>query len=201
MKKHFKRQIKALHSAYDSLDTKKSKLLLETCLRAIRNGNSIIASGLGKNVPICEKFIGTLNSLGIKAHFLHTNSAIHGDLGIIRDGDVVIVLSKSGETHESIYLCKFLKQRTPHNWVLTCKESSTLEQMMPYSIFLDIKHEGDHWDIIPNNSSLTFLVYLQSLAMAIIEDLPVKLETFHDNHPGGAIGRTLGVKLGKRKKV
>ncbi len=195
MKKNFKRQIKTLLSVYESFDSKKANELVTTCLKAIRKGNAIIAGGLGKNVPICEKFIGTLQSLGINAHFLHINSAVHGDLGLIHDGDVVILLSKSGETAESIYLCDFIKQRTKHNWVLTCHRASTLEKLLPHAIVLDIKEEGDPWNIVPNNSSVTFLVYLQALAMAIIEDLPVKLQSFKENHPGGHIGEILNKKI------
>lgn len=197
MKKHFKKQMKALHSVYDSFDTRSAKILVDTCIEAIQNGNTIIAGGLGKNVPICEKFIGTLNSLGVNAHFLHINSAVHGDLGIIKEGDVVLLLSKSGETAETLYLCEFLKKRTPHRWLITCNKDSSIEKEVAHTIVLDIKHEGDPWDIIPNNSSLVFLVYLQALAMSLVEKLPVPVEIFHGNHPGGHIGKTLDKKLNK----
>lgn len=197
MKQYFKKQLKALEIVYKSFDKDKASELLQACLRAIRDGNAIIVGGLGKNVPICEKFIGTLHSLGIHSHFIHINSAVHGDLGIIRTGDVVILLSKSGETGESIYLHEFLKERTANTWLLTCNKATTLEKLLTHTIILDIKHEGDPWNMIPNNSSVVFLAYLQSLAMGIIEELPVSIETFHHNHPGGHIGKTLNKKFKK----
>jgi D-arabinose 5-phosphate isomerase GutQ len=191
MKHHIKNQIDSLQRIYETFDDKSSKSLLQDCLSAIKKGNSIIAGGLGKNVPICEKFVGTLNSLGIKAHFLHISSAIHGDLGLVSRGDVVILLSKSGETSETIYLSRHLVKKSKNVWVLTSNKKNTLSKIVPNSIFLDIQHEGDPWNLVPNHSSVVFLVYLQALAMAILEGLPVKLATFKGNHPGGSIGKTL----------
>lgn len=191
MKKHFKRQLKAILHVYETLERNQGNNLVAECLKVIKRGNTIIAGGLGKNVPICEKFIGTLNSLGIDAHFLHINSAIHGDLGLIKKGDLVILLSKSGNTEETVHLAKFLIERKTKNWLLTCNPNSSLRTLIENSVVLDLKEEGDPWNLVPNNSSVVFLIYLQAVAMAILESLPVKLETFKQNHPGGAIGRKL----------
>lgn len=191
MKLHIKNQIDTLQRIYEGFDDKSSQTLLKDCLAAIKKGNIIIAGGLGKNVPICEKFTGTLNSFGIRAQFLHISSAIHGDLGLINKGDVVILLSKSGETSETIYLSRHLVKKTKNVWVLTCNKKNTLSKIVPNSILFDIQHEGDPWNLVPNNSSVVFLVYLQALAMTISEKLPVSLATFKGNHPGGNIGRTL----------
>ena len=198
MKTHFRKQIDALEHVYNFLDEKTSELLIKQCKKAIKNGNAIIAGGLGKNVPICEKFIGTLNSLGIRGHFLHINSAIHGDLGMIQPGDIVVLLSKSGETQEALYLNQFLEKRTKHIWLLTCSKDSSHAKITPNVIILPIPHEGDMWNLVPNNSSITFLVYLQALCMELLETLPVKLGTFKKNHPGGRIGEILSEKT-KRK--
>ena len=75
--------LQVLEDAVASIDETVYEQLLADCERTIRGGGKLIASGLGKNVPICEKFVGTLNSMGIDARFLHTNTAIHGDLGIV----------------------------------------------------------------------------------------------------------------------
>lgn len=81
MKHHLKRQIKALEMIEKRMDYEALENLLDDAESTVRRGNKIIATALGKNVPICEKFVGTLISLGIDAFFLHTNSAVHGDLG------------------------------------------------------------------------------------------------------------------------
>jgi thiamine kinase-like enzyme len=98
-------------TALKSIDIQQMDSLITDCERTIRSGHKIIASGLGKNVPICEKFVGTMLSLGMDANFLHTNTAVHGDMGMVRPGDLVILLSKSGETKETIYLKELLETR------------------------------------------------------------------------------------------
>jgi len=190
MKKHFDRQIELLRSA-GSFDENQSEKLFRDCVSVVRKKRSIIATGLGKNVPICEKFIGTLNSLSVRARFMHTNSAIHGDLGMVEDYDLVIVLSKSGDTDETMRLLQLLSGRNVKVWLLTCNHRSRGSRLAHNTMILPIEHEGDPWDTVPNVSSLVFLVFLQSIAMALIEKVPVRLELFKQNHPGGAIGKKL----------
>jgi len=191
MKKHFKKQISAINKAYKSYDSKMANKLLKDCFKTLTRGGKIITTALGKNVPICEKFVGTLNSLGIVAYFMHTNSAIHGDLGIVKSGDVVIILSKSGETEETIHLAHLLSKRKAKNWLLTCSKNSSTEKIIKNSVVFYLEHEGDPWNIVPNNSTLIFLMFLQSLAMGLIERLNIPLDVFKSNHPGGAIGKKL----------
>ena len=104
MKSYFQRLLKILNHSLMSLDDDKFTKLIDDCEATLRNGGKIITSGLGKNVPVCEKFVGTMNSLGMASSFMNTNSAAHGDIGMVKDDDLVILLTKSGETAESIYL-------------------------------------------------------------------------------------------------
>ncbi len=188
MKKHFRQQIDTLDKTCERFDEAISNRLLEDCMRTIRNGGSIIATALGKNVPLCEKFVGTLNSLSIAAHFMHSNSAVHGDLGVVADGDLVITLSKSGETEETIQLARLLEKIKTTNWLLTCRAGSTAGKILGNELVFEILSEGDPWDKIPNNSSIVFLVFLQALSMELVDRLSIPLEVFKRNHPGGAIG-------------
>ena len=107
----FEQTIKVLSNALNSVDESAFMRLANDCEATLRRGNKIIASGLGKNVPICDKFVGSMLSLGLNAGFMHTNTAVHGDLGMVHDGDLVIVLTKSGSTTESVYLVDLLKLR------------------------------------------------------------------------------------------
>lgn len=191
MMNHLDAQLCALKKIVDNIDRNKLELLVEDLIRTVRSGGKIIATALGKNVPICEKFIGTLLSVGIDSYFLHTNSAIHGDLGAVKENDLVILLSKSGDTEESIHLYHHLVKRKANVYVITYNKEGTLAKLCPKTIILYLEHEGDKWNLIPNNSTIGYLFLLQALAMELIEKLDIPLEVFRQNHPGGAIGKKL----------
>ena len=106
-------------------------------------------------------------------------------------GDVVIILTKSGETAESVYLAKHLLERDCKLWLLTFREQSTMRQMLPNSLVLKLENEGDPWDIVPNNSTTVNLIVLQGLALHIAKNRGVTLDDFKKNHPGGFIGEQL----------
>ena len=186
---YFERQMKELNRSIHSLDEKMFRKMVDQSVKTIRNGHKIIVSGLGKNVPICDKFVGSMISMGLNAYFLHTNSAVHGDMGLVKDGDMVILLTKSGETEESIYLARLLKERAADIWLLTFNPDSTLTKEIPNSIVLSL--EQDLWNIMPNNSTTMNLIVLQGLAMMIAKEMNLEKEQFKRNHPGGHIGEML----------
>lgn len=188
---YFERQMKELNRSIHSLDEKMFRKMVDQSIKTIRNGHKIIVSGLGKNVPICDKFVGSMISMGLDAYFLHTNSAVHGDMGLVKDGDMVILLTKSGETEESIYLARLLKERAADMWLLTFNPDSTLTKEIPNSIVLSLEQEGDLWNIMPNNSTTMNLIVLQGLAMMIAKEMNLEKEQFKRNHPGGHIGEML----------
>lgn len=191
MKTYFRSVLETIGHAVESLDEQTFEQLVGECEQVIKNGHKVIVSGLGKNVPVCDKFVGTMNSLGLPACFMNTNSAVHGDLGLVKPGDLVIVLTKSGETVESVYLTGLLKKRNADIWLLSFRRESTLTKEIPKHIILDLEHEGDPWDIMPNNSTTVNLIILQGLAITLAERMGVALSDFKENHPGGAIGEQL----------
>lgn len=188
---YFEKQIKELEHSIHSINEPMFRKMLDKAVETLDAGNKIIVSGLGKNVPICEKFVGSMVSMGLDAYFLHTNSAVHGDMGLVKDGDMVIILTKSGETSESIYLARLLKKREVCIWLLTFCSQSTLVREIPDSMILDLHHEGDLWNIMPNNSTTINLIVLQGLAMMIAGKKGLNIEDFKRNHPGGYIGEVL----------
>lgn len=179
----------SVHSIHEGQFSK----LVDESLEAIRNGHKIVVSGLGKNVPVCEKFVGTMNSFGLNAVYMNTNNAVHGDIGMVGEGDVVILLTKSGETIESVYLVELLQKRESNIWLVTFTRDSKIERMIGTDkcLILDLKHEGDKWNIVPNNSTTVNLIVLQGLAMVISDRMDIKLSDFKRNHPGGHIGEQL----------
>ena len=191
MSHDFAETLRILDCAVRSLDQREFDALAEDAIATLARGNKLVFSGLGKNVPICEKVVGTLNSVGLAGAFVHTNSAVHGDLGVVRDGDLVIIVTKSGETSESVHLSRLLNNRDCTQWLLTFNRDSILHREIPKRIVLDLEHEGDGWNILPNNSTVLTLIVLQGLAMALVEHFEVPIDVLHANHPGGAIGAKL----------
>lgn len=189
---YFEDMLRIIDKSIHSIDGEKFEELISQCVDTLKRGNKIVASGLGKNVPICEKFVGTMLSMGLSATFLHTNSAVHGDMGAVRDNDLVILLTKSGATKESVYLEELLSRRKCTQWLLSFEKEGILAKKMENSLILDLEHEGDDWNIVPNNSTTMNLIVLQGLAIEIGRRMGVTLEQFKVNHPGGHIGEVLG---------
>ena len=188
---YFDNILDTIKTSLDSIDEKEFNKVVTDCYNVINNGGKLIFSGLGKNVPICEKIVGTLNSLGIQANFLHTNTAMHGDLGMIQEKDLTFVLSKSGNTAESILLANYLVARNDNAYSITFNRNCKLNEILSNSLTLDLDNEGDNWNIVPNNSSTIYLILLQGLALQLADKLGISLQDFKRNHPGGAIGDRL----------
>lgn len=191
MNKLFDETLEKVEESLHSVDAESFKALLRDCETVLKNGGNVIVSGLGKNVPVCEKFVGCMVSLGLRAQFLHTNTAVHGDLGMVHDGDIVIVLSKSGETPESINLAEHLKKWDVTLWLMSFSEENTLSKMIPNKLIARLEHEGDMWNLVPNNSTTVTLMILQELAISLGKKFDIQLSDFRKNHPGGGIGAVL----------
>lgn len=194
MIKYYKDVVAVISDSLESLQTDIYELLICECVDALNNGGKIVASGLGKNVPICEKFVGTLNSLGIDARFLHTNTAVHGDLGMVGKKDLVLLLSKGGNTYETVALAEQLKNRGTNTWLMTFSEQCKSAEIIDKRLIMSLQNEGDEWDIVPNNSTTIYLIVLQGIAIEIGRRMGVTLDDFRVNHPGGGIGARLSGK-------
>ena len=190
---YFEKNERIIEDALKSISRTSLEELISACEITLRSGHRLVASGLGKNVPICDKFVGTMLSLGLDAGFLHTNSAVHGDMGMVKSGDLVILLTKSGNTAESVYLAELLQKREGIQiWLLSFEEHSTLADMLEHRLIIHMEHEGDQWNIMPNNSTTLNLIVLQTVAIELSRRLGLELERdFKPNHPGGAIGEKL----------
>lgn len=194
MIKYYEDVMKVIEDSLESIPTNVYEKIITECVDTINNGGKIIASGLGKNVPICEKFVGTLNSLGIDARFLHTNTAVHGDLGMVNRRDIVFLLTKGGNTNETVVLGEHLKNRGTNTWLLSFYGDGKAGKVVDKKLIMHLINEGDEWDIVPNNSTTVYLIVLQGIALEIGKRLGTKLEDFKVNHPGGGIGARLSGK-------
>ena len=188
---YYEKVMDVLEESVASIPVEEYERLISECVHVLQGGGKIIASGLGKNVPICEKFVGTMNSMGIDARFLHTNTAVHGDLGMVAPNDLVLLLSKGGNTIETVTLANYLKERGTDTWLLTFSKKSKSAEIVENRLELFLENEGDEWDIMPNNSTSVYLIILQGMAVEIGKRMGVQLEDFKINHPGGGIGAKL----------
>ena len=192
-KRYFADNSKILREALKSIRMDQMESLISDCEKTLKAGHKIIASGLGKNVPICDKFTGTMLSFGFDAAFMHTNTAVHGDMGMVHPGDLVIILTKSGSTAESVYLENLLEKRKGVKlWLLSFNEHSDLADSMANKLIINLEHEGDLWDVAPNNSTTLNLIVLQEVAIELSRRFGLDLvKDYKPNHPGGAIGAAL----------
>ena len=191
MNEYFRNVMQELSASLATLDDENFNQLVDECEQTLKAGRQVIVSGLGKNVPVCEKFVGTMNSMGLNARYMNTNSAVHGDIGMVHENDLVIILTKSGETVESVYLTNLLKKRGANIWLLSFSKDSTLTHAIPKQLLMELDNEGDAWNIAPNNSATLNLIVLQGVAIELIRRMGVELSDFKMNHPGGFIGEQL----------
>lgn len=191
MIKYYEGVLEVIKDSLESIPLEEYNKLIDESVEVLKNGGKIIASGLGKNVPICEKFVGTLNSLGIDARFLHTNTAIHGDLGMVKENDIVYLLSKGGNTQETVKLGEYLNERGTNTWLMSFYGDGNASKIIDKKLIIHLIDEGDEWDIVPNNSTTVYLIVLQGIALEIGKRMGVSLDDFRVNHPGGGIGARL----------
>ena len=191
---YYKDVMNTIEDSLESIPEDIYEQIISESVETLKNGGKIIASGLGKNVPICEKFVGTINSLGIDARFLHTNTAVHGDLGMVGKNDIVYLLSKGGNTLETVALAGHLRDRGTNTWLMTFTENCKCKEYVDKKLLMHLINEGDEWDIVPNNSTTVYLIVLQGIAIEISKRMGVTLDDFRINHPGGGIGAKLSGK-------
>ncbi len=189
MRDHLNDQVHCLQTLVDGLDDRDLADLTARCLSVLEAGRKLVLTGLGKTVPVCEKVVGTLHSVGLPAAFVHANTAVHGDLGAIGPGDLVLVLSKSGGTSETLELVRHLKERQTQVIALVFAPESALEALADRTIRLRLTREERIWGVLPCNSTLGFLCVLQGLVLALVEALGIDERVFLSNHPGGMIGQ------------
>ncbi len=151
----------------------------------------VIVTGMGKSGIICRKIAATLSSTGTSAWFLHPAEAIHGDLGAIRDDDVVLALSHSGETEELIRLLESIRRLGARLIALTGNPDSTLARAADVTLDCGIAKEACPMNLVPTASTTAALAMGDALAMTLLVRKGFREEQFASLHPGGKLGRRL----------
>lgn len=189
-KKVFEDEIEALKVIAGRLDSEFSKAV-EALRTAIDSGHKIIVVGVGKSGLVGDKIAATLTSTGAPSIVLDSMNALHGDLGIVQDGDACIAMSFSGETAELLTLMPFLKRYDMTIIGMTGKATSTLAQLSDVVLETAVEREADPLNLAPTSSSTAMLVMGDALAMALLEARHFTKEDFARSHPGGSLGRAL----------
>lgn len=155
----------------------------------------VILTGIGKSANIANKIVATMNSTGTPAIFMHAADAIHGDLGIVQKNDVVICLSKSGNTPEIKVLVPLIKNMGNKLIGLTANKESYLGQKSDYVLHAYMTKEACPNNLAPTTSTTTQLVLGDALAVCLLNIRKFTDKDFAKYHPGGALGKKLYLKV------
>ena len=155
----------------------------------------VVITGIGKSAIIANKIVATMNSTGTPAIFMHAADAIHGDLGIIQADDVVICISKSGNTPEIKVLVPLLKRGNNKLIAITSNKNSVLAQAADSVLYAYVEKEACPNNLAPTTSTTAQLVLGDALAVCLLEMKHFGSEDFAKYHPGGALGKRLYLKV------
>lgn len=155
----------------------------------------VVITGIGKSAIIANKIVATMNSTGTPAIFMHAADAIHGDLGIIQQEDVVICISKSGNTPEIKVLVPLLKRGNNKLIAITSNKGSVLAQQADWVLYAHVEKEACPNNLAPTTSTAAQLVLGDALAVCLLEMKHFGSSDFAKYHPGGALGKRLYLKV------
>ncbi len=156
--------------------------------------NRLIVTGIGKSGIIAQKWVATFNSTGQPAVFMHAADAIHGDLGMIQNGDTVVCISKSGESPEIRFLVPLIQRMGNKLISVSANEQSFLSQSSDHKLMTPMEKEACPNNLAPTTSTTLQLAMGDALAVALMHARSFSSNDFAKYHPGGALGKKLLLK-------
>ena len=183
----FREEIQAL----EAIASRISESFVDAVNAIYNTKGKLVVVGVGKSAHIANKIVATLNSTGTPSQFLHATEAIHGDLGLVRPEDVVICISKSGNTPEITYLAPILKQYASVLIGLTSNLKSELAKHSDIVLDVHVDKEACPVNLAPTTSTTAQLVMGDALAVALMKIRTFTQNDFAKYHPGGALGKRL----------
>ncbi|MFT6165950.1 MAG: arabinose-5-phosphate isomerase [Vicingaceae bacterium] len=175
----------------DTIDEEFSSVVEEI----YRSKGRLVVSGIGKSAIIAQKIVATLNSTGTPSLFMHAADAIHGDLGMVQSDDLVILISKSGNTPEVKVLVPLIKALGNKLIALTGNFDSFLAQQADYKLSCAVDQEACPNNLAPTNSTTAQMVMGDALAVCLIKCRDFGSQDFAKYHPGGALGKKLYLRV------
>ena len=195
-KKTLELESKAIHDLISTLDDE----FVSTVKHLSDFKGRVVITGIGKSAVIAMKIVATLNSTGTAAVFMHAADAIHGDLGIIQKLDVVICISKSGNSPEIQALIPFIKKRGNLVIALTANPKSYLAEAADKVISTYVEKEACPNNLAPTTSTTAQLAMGDALAVCLLKLKKFDAQDFAQYHPGGAVGKKLYLTVGELAK-
>ena len=190
---------KTIESESNSI-AKLADLLTDDFLKAVEiifnSKGRLVVTGIGKSAIIAQKIVASMNSTGTPSLFLHASEAIHGDLGMVQPDDVVICISKSGNSPEIKVLVPILKQFGNSLIAITGNTTSFLAKGADFILDTTVDSESCPNNLAPTNSTTAQLVMGDALAVCLMELREFKAQDFAKYHPGGALGKKLLLRVG-----
>ncbi|TXE12199.1 SIS domain-containing protein [Algoriphagus aquimarinus] len=169
----------------------------EACVEHILTSNGrVVITGVGKSALIANKIVATLNSTGTPALFMHAADALHGDLGMILENDIIICISKSGNTPEIKVLVPLLKKLGSKLVALVSNTKSYLAEQADYVLNASIGEEACPHNLAPTTSTTAHMALGDALAVCLLEARGFTSEDFAKYHPGGSLGKQLYLRVG-----
>lgn len=168
----------------------------KACETILNNNNGkVVVMGMGKSGHIGNKIAASFASTGTPAFFVHPSEAAHGDLGMVKPGDIVLAISNSGEAHEILALFPVLKRLRITIISMTGKPASTMAKLADIHLQITVPKEACPLGLAPTSSTTATLVMGDALAVSLLQARGFTAEDFALSHPGGALGRKLLLKL------
>jgi arabinose-5-phosphate isomerase len=194
-RKVFDIELAALKAVRAQLDSAFSAAV-ETVVATINHRGKIVVVGIGKSGNVGAKIAATCTSTGATAVVLNSVDALHGDVGIVNDGDVILALSYSGESEELLNLLPALKRFSVKIISLTGNLKSSLARHSDVALNVKVPKEACPFNLAPTSSTTAMLVMGDALAMAVLDARGFTQKDFAKYHPSGAIGRAMLLKVG-----
>lgn len=190
-KKVLQEEAEAIQKIIDKIDSD-----FESCVNHLLNSRGrFVITGIGKSAIIAQKIVATLNSTGTPALFMHAADAIHGDLGMIQDGDTVMCISKSGDTPEIKVLVPLIKRTGVKLIAMVSNPQSYLGKNADFILHALAEREADLLNLAPTTSTTVALALGDALAVCLLECRGFSSTDFAKYHPGGALGKKLYLKV------
>lgn len=183
-------EIEAIRATAESLDGS-FVAVIQAIHDTVVNQRKLIFTGVGKNIPVCQKLVGTFNSTGVPACFLDPNQAWHGDLGLCSENDLLFLLSNSGQTEEMIKLVPLCKRMGVKMVAITAVSDSALTANTDFTLIFRSPQEACPLNLAPTASTTATLALGDALAMTYLELRGFTREDFAKLHPGGNLGKSL----------
>src|SRR3990167_1971692 len=197
LKALFENQKKYLSRFFEAIDLAAANQILEVL---IQSRGTLIFVGIGKSGYIAEKAAATFLSFGIRSFFLNPANALHGDIGVVSDQDILIALSKSGASQELIDLLPYIRQKGAKTIGCVSSADSKLAKMCDLSIVLPVEREICPHNLAPTTSSAIQLIFLDTLAVALMQAKQFSVSDFARNHPGGVLGKIVSAPCVERSQ-